>query len=47
MIIIWQMVEVHTLHGRYRGSLVFKRNYILAKKTIKYVCHTNTHTHIR
>jgi len=31
MIIIWQMVEVHTLHGRYRGSLVFKRNYIRKK----------------
>jgi hypothetical protein len=52
---LWSVQEVlyyladgrgtHRLHGRYRGSLVFKRNYIRKKTNIKSVCHTNTHSY--
>ena len=49
---LWSVQEVlyyladgrgtHRLHGRYRGSLVFKRNYIRKKTNKICFCHTNT-----
>ena len=54
---LWSVQEVlyyladgrgtHRLHGRYRGSLVFKRNTTFAKNQYKNLFVTLTHTHIR
>ena len=52
---LWSVQEVlyyladgrgtHRLHGRYRGSLVFKRNYIRKKTNKICLSHSNTHSY--